>query len=221
MNTPARAVSSLMGPLYFDAEAMRFGPSIARAKDGHITPPPGGCDWSKTGLIGTLRALGRNIIDLGSNLLPDRAGGLPGIHFEQTARSTKSTHLSNRFRFVVPLWRRIEYREHCVSQFFPSPHSVGKTPCRSGAAGEQYRAFRVQGTFRYTTTHRNLIDSNEDFMIPVPPCPRPQPAGVCDRQSEHGLEQGPQRLGPNPAGGSGVGGGFGLGSGTRPCIGNP
>ena len=31
--------------------------------------------------------------------------------------------------------------------------------------GEQYRAFRVQGTFRYTTTHRNLIDGNEDFMI--------------------------------------------------------
>ena len=167
MNTPARAVSSLMGPLYFDAEGDAIRPIyIARAKDGHITPATRQLRLVKDPeLISTLRAQGENIIDLGNSLLQIVQVVYTGIHLNKLHAIDEK---ARTFQADFDLWFRYSGELDTENIVFPNavtPIRLAKPLVARELLGEQYRAFRVQGTFRYTTTHRNLIDGNEDFMI--------------------------------------------------------
>ncbi len=167
MNTPARAVLSLMGPLYFDAEGDAIRPIyIARAKGGRITPATRQLRLvTNPELISTLRAQGENIIDLGDSLLQIVQVVYTGIHLNKLQAIDEK---ARTFQADFDLWFRYSGELDTENIVFPdaiAPIRLEKPTIVRELLGEQYRAFRVQGTFRYTTTHRNLIDGNEDFMI--------------------------------------------------------
>ena len=167
MNTPARAVSSLMGPLYFDAEGDAVRPIyIARAKGGRITPATRQLRLVEDPeLVSTLRAQGENIIDLGNSLLQIVQVVYTGIHLNKLHAIDEK---ARTFQADFDLWFRYSGELDTENIVFPNavtPIRLTKPIVVRELLGEQYRAFRVQGTFRYITTHRNLIDGNEDFMI--------------------------------------------------------
>lgn len=167
MDTPARAATGLMGPLYFDAEGDAIRPIyIARAKDGHITPATRQLRLvTNPELVSTLRAQGENIIDLGDSLLQIVQVVYTGIHLNKLHAIDEKTRT---FQADFDLWFRYSGELNTENIVFPdavTPIRLAKPTVVRDLLGEQYRAFRVQGAFHYTTTHRNLIDGNEDFMI--------------------------------------------------------
>ena len=167
MDTPARAATSLMGPLYFDAEGDAIRPIyIARAKDGHITPATRQLRLVENPeLVSTLRAQGENIIDLGDSLLQIVQVVYTGIHMNKLHAIDEK---ARTFQADFDLWFRYSGELDTENIVFPdavTPIRLAKPTIVRDLLGEQYRAFRVQGAFRYTTTHRNLIDGNEDLII--------------------------------------------------------
>ena len=167
MNSPARAVAGLMGALYFDSEGDAVRPVyIARVKDGHITPATRQLQLVENPqLIDTLRAQGEHIIDLGNSLLQIVQVVYTGIHLNKLhAIDVKA----RTFQADFDLWFRYSGELDAENIVFPdatTPIRLEDPLITRELLGEQYRAFRVRGTFRYTTTHRNLIDGNENLII--------------------------------------------------------
>ncbi|MCP5197465.1 MAG: ABC transporter substrate-binding protein [Gammaproteobacteria bacterium] len=167
MDTPTHAAVGLMGPLYFDAEGDVIRPVyIARAKGGHVTPATRQLQLvDNPELVGTLRAQGENIIDLGDSLLQIVQVVYTGIHWNKLQAIDEKTRT---FQADFDVWFRYSGALDIENLVFPdavTPIRLAKPTVVRDLLGEHYRAFRVQGTFRYTTTHRNLIDGNEDFIL--------------------------------------------------------
>jgi len=167
MDSPARAALGLMGPLYFDAEGDAIRPVyIARAKNGHVTPATRQLQFVQDPeQVSALRAQGENIIDLGDSLLQIVQVVYTGIHWNKLYAIDEKTRT---FAADVDVWFRYSGALDIENIVFPdavTPIRLAKPSVTRDLFGEHYRAFRVQGTFHYITTHRNLIDGNEDFTL--------------------------------------------------------
>ncbi|HRF43336.1 MAG TPA: ABC transporter substrate-binding protein [Candidatus Competibacteraceae bacterium] len=167
MNTAAHAAVGLMGPLYFNTEGDVIRPVyIARAKGGHITPATRQLQLvDNPELVSTLRAQGENIIDLGDSLLQIVQVVYTGIHWNKLQAIDEK---ARTFQADFDVWFRYSGALDIENLVFPdavTPIRLAKPTVVRDLLGEHYRAFRVQGTFLYTTTHRNLIDGNEYFTI--------------------------------------------------------